>query len=285
MSKRYTTFIRKYTMQVKTYTSFFLLSLISVNSIYSQVNTDGFYPGKQNGSIALSFSYENFNTFYLGSGELADFSGNYITTGISAYAVYGITDDLAASLSIPYIHINALEMGEQGLQDLSINAKYKLVKVDAEKINISISPALGFSFPVTNYLLSDFGIGQQATGFDARIIVHMKTNSNFFAEMQGGGLLRFDPAPGGFVFLAKTGYAGNKIYADVSYALQKINEGQDLETPSVNLKALGISYQKINATIAHNIHGFSVYASGGYVLDGENIGKAIRVGGGILYRF
>lgn len=265
----------------------FIISTIIVNA---QAPVDGFYPGKNNGAVAVSASFESYNDFYLGDGTTATWAGDYKTTSVSVYGTYGITDKWAVALSVPYIMINTINFSDEdvnrdGLQDIGIYTKYKIVDAQLGGMNLSVSPALGFSTPISNYVVDFYGIGQQATAFDLRAIAMATFNNGIFAEVQGAGLVRLDPAPSGSQFNFKAGYYNAKFYGDIFYAIQSITGGEDLPNPA-NFEALGVSYQKVGITLAYNIIDWlGVYVGGAVVVDGANVGQSTRFNGGAVVRF
>lgn len=266
---------------------FFATSAIT---LYAQAPVDCFYPGKNNGAVALSASFEKYSEFFLGTGETATWAGDYNTTSVGIYGTYGITDNFAVALSIPYIMVNTVnfndeEVNRDGIQDLGIYAKYKLFYFDMSALDIEISPSVGFTTPLSDYVVDFYGIGQGATSFDLRAIIMAKFNSGLFAELQGAGLVRLDPAPSGSQFNFKLGYFNDKIYADLYYTIQNISGGEDLPNPD-NFEALGVSYQRAGVTLSYNIFSaLGIYVGGATTLDGENVGKSNRISGGAVFRF
>ncbi|MFN3940640.1 MAG: hypothetical protein ACK4IY_08620 [Chitinophagales bacterium] len=258
--------------------------------ISAQAPVDGFYPGNNNGTLALSASFEKYNEFFLGTGESVPWLGDYNTTSIGIYGTYGITDDFALALSIPYIVINTIyfnseEVNRGGIQDLGFYAKYKLFHFDMSALDIEISPSVGFTTPLSNYIVDFYGVGQGATSFDLRSILMARWNNGLFAEIQGAGLVRLDPAPSGSQFNLKLGYFNEKMYADLYYTMQNISGGEDLPSPA-NYEALGVSYQRAGFTVAYNIFSaLGIYLGGATTLDGENVGKSNRFTGGGVFRF
>jgi hypothetical protein len=256
----------------------------------AQAPIDCFYPGKGNGAIALSASFESYSQFFLGDGSMANWADDYNVTSYSLYGTYGITDKFAAALSLPYISIktknfNGENVNRSDLQDIGLYFKYLAYEKKFDGWKIALSPAVGVSTPLTNYTVDFYGVGQGATAFDVRGIAMFATDLGFFGEVQGAGILRLAPAPSGSSINIKAGYYNAKVYADVFYAIQSIPGGADLPDPE-NFKALGVSYQKIGGTVAYNIsEAIGIYAGGAYVLDGRSVGQSTRYSGGAVWRF
>ncbi|HCK22309.1 MAG TPA: hypothetical protein DHW15_09130 [Bacteroidetes bacterium] len=270
----------------------FLLGFISLitTAAFSQAPVDGFYPGKGNGAVAVSGSFEQYDSFFLGNGSEANWAGDYNVNSISLYGTYGITEDLGIAVSIPYIMISTInfqgdDVTRKDLQDINIYAKYRAFDKDFGSWSLAISPALGFFTPLTNYTVDFYGVGQQATGFDLRGIAMATFDNGLFAELQGSGLVRFNPAPSGSTFNVKAGYFNSKWYADIYYSIQSIPGGEDLPDPE-DFEALGVSFSKIGLTVAYNVtNAIGIYAGGAYVIDGLSVGQSTRYSGGAVWRF
>lgn len=277
---------------MKSFKKFTILILFTALTfqLSAQAPIDGFYPGAKSGAIALSTSFETYEDFYLGDGSTATWAGDYNITSYSLYATYGITEDFSAALSLPYISINTVnfqdeDVSRKDFQDISIYLKYRVFKKQFDGWKLEVSPAVGFFTPMTDYTVDFYGVGQQASGLDLRGVVMATLDNGIFVTAQGGGLLRFDPAPSGSTFDIKAGYFNAKWYADLYFTVQNISGGEGLPDPE-DFKALAVNYSKIGATIAYNLNSdWGVYAGGGYVVDGSSVGQSMRVSGGVVWRF
>jgi hypothetical protein len=92
-----------------------------------------------------------------------------------------VTDKLTLSVSLPYIQTKTSAgnlMGQKGIQDLSLWAKYKLVKTGG----LSLHGAVGASLPVSNYV-PDFlpmSIGLQCKILTGRAILNYTHKSGLY---------------------------------------------------------------------------------------------------------
>ena len=278
-------------MQKKLFAAVCITALLTTSiAVHAQTPVDGFYPGKGNGAVALSYSHEKYDQFFLGNGSIANWAGDYNVNSVSLYATYGITDKFAAAVSVPYIMIKTVNFSDEtvkrkSLQDLGVYLKYRALEKDFGSWNLSLSPAIGFTTPITDYATDFYAVGQDATGLDIRGIAMVTTDMGVFGEVQGAGLLRFNPTPSGASFNVKAGYYNAKIYGDVYYSIQQINGGVGLPDPE-DFRELAVSYQKVGVTVAYNIlSSLGVYAGGAYVIDGKSVGQSTRITGGAVVRF
>ncbi len=270
--------------------AFIISCIFLLAEVNAQAPVDGFYPGKNNAAIAVSGSFESYDSFFLGNGKEANWAGDYNTNSFSIYGTYGLGEKLAIAVSVPYIMVdtkdfNGDDVNRKGLQDLAFYAKYKVVDAQMGGLNLSVSPAVGISTPVSDYVVDLYGIGQGATAVDLRAIAMARFNGGLFFEFQGAGLMRFNPAPSGSQFNFKVGYNNPKFYADAYYTIQSVKGGHDLPNPG-DFRKLGVSYHKAGITVAYNIiEMLGIYAGGAIVLNGENVGKSTRYNGGLIVRF
>lgn len=192
-----------------------LTILFSVSVSRGQAPVDGFYPGAGKGAVALSASFETYEDFFLGNGSTATWAGDYNITSYSLYGTYGITEDLAVALSVPYISISTVNFNDEDvnrsdLQDIAVYAKYRVLNKQFNGWKLEASPSVGFYTPITNYTVDFYGVGQQASGLDLRAIVMATLDNGLFVTAQGAGLVRFSPAPSGAAYDLKVGYFNAK---------------------------------------------------------------------------
>ncbi len=264
----------------------FLLLFLVVQSSFSlaQGKLDGFYRGKQNGTVVLGLGFEEGKKYLAG-----DITGKLdITRSVfysSLFGAYGITDDLDVNVTIPYI----VSDDNADFQDIAIYLKYRIASVDTENSSFQFSVAGGFSTNLTDYDLGGLNdIGQQATVIDTRGIVHFQTNEGWFATLQSGYSFRSDPTPSSIPATFKAGRALAKWYYDVYFDYQHAFGGIDYRStpPPQDFREFGVDFQKVGGTVYRSLgSSFGLYASLSYVYDGRNIFKGPGYGVGLVYNF
>ena len=122
-----------------------IVLLLSIVTAYAQGKIDGFYKGKNNGAVVLGLGFEDGKKYFAGGSGKLDLTRS-VSYG-NLFGAYGITDDLDANISIPYI----VSDDNADFQDISIYLKYRLFKSQGENGKFEISAAGGFSTNITDY--------------------------------------------------------------------------------------------------------------------------------------
>lgn len=251
----------------------FLLGF-SVNSS-AQGNVDGFFKSKGELDIAFSASYSASKIYFSSVGPI-NFERNQAILGL--YGTYGITDKWNVILNLPMINFKP--------QDAAIFTKYKLVDVKGNKGEFTLAPAIGVSFPISNYRFqSGQAIGQQATQIQPKIVLQYKHKSNLFIQAQGGYNYAFDPVPSSVSVSVKLGYIYKAWYFDAWFDYQYGIGGEDYGLIKPDFRKLGVSYNKIGGVIYRNIgEKWGVFINGSYIISGRNIGQAYAVSAGFVFK-
>jgi hypothetical protein len=270
----------------------------AVLSLKAQSLVDGFVQGKGHGSIVVSYSWEQYDSFYFGT-EQRDapppYGGLITTQAVSLYGIYGLTDNLDVVLNLPYIaargnnDAEGTDVPDQdvgGLQDVSVMLKWRPIHLETDKGTLSFLGAVGFATPLSDYQANAvLSIGNQSTRGDIRLMTQYKANSGLFIDMQAGYSLRSNDVPNAAVLFTKVGYAGSHFYVDLWSETQISNRdapdigGVPFNETRVNYTQIGISgYVPITG-------GLGLSAGVGQYVWGRNVGLATRVSGGVIYSF
>ncbi|MEO6347819.1 MAG: transporter [Aquaticitalea sp.] len=261
--------------------SVLLVILITFNG-YSQGKIDGFYRGQGKGTAVLGFGFEDSKKYFAGRTKI-NLSRNLFYANL--YSAYGITNNLDAQVSIPYL----ISDDNMNLQDISLFVKYRFYKKQIENGNFQMSFGAGFSTPLSDYAIGDLNdLGQQATIIETRAMLHYQSNSNWFGTLQSGFSFKLEEVPNSFPFALKVGKASEKWYYDVYYEYQYSFGGTDyLGSPRPqNFKEFGVDYHKVGGTIFRPISkNLGAYVSISYLLKGRNSFQGAAYGLGLSYDF
>lgn len=262
---------------------FIALVLLSVTYTTGQGRIDGFYKSKNEGSLVLGLGYEQGTEYYAGiSGTLELERSVYYA---NVFGAYGITNNLNVNLSIPFIASD----DNADFQDIAVFLKYRVYTFSFTKWQLEISAALGFSTNLTDYDLGGLNdIGQQATIFDGRLMLHLNSEQGWFATLQSGYSAKSSPTPDSLPLVLKVGKATSNWYYDLYYDFQDSDGGIDYRgTPRPqDFRAFGVDYHKVGATLYRPISQYlGIYGSLSYVLDGRNIFGGPGFGAGLVYNF
>jgi hypothetical protein len=255
--------------------------LLSINT-YSQGKADGFYRGKGNGVVVLGIGYEDPKHYFAGTIK-TDLSRTAYY--VNLFSSYGITNNLDAQVSLPYISSNK----NSDFQDISLFLKYRFYKNETDNRKFEMSFGSGFSTPVSNYDIGGLNdIGQQATIIDTRFMVHYQRNGQWFATLQSGFSFKLEETPNSIPATIKVGTSKNNWYYDLYYDYQYSFGGDDyLGSPRPqNFKEFGVNYHKVGGTVFTSVaKNLGVYASLSYLLSGRNSFQGAAYGVGLVYDF
>lgn len=276
----------------------------------AQTEVSGFYPEKNELTIAPSYSFKQYDRFYIGS-ELSE--GNPADLGaissyiVNLYSEYGITNWLSASLNLPYISLES-ETGQpdpvqgtssiEGIQDLSVFLKARILEKNINSLGkLDIGAAVGAGIPIGDYdprgVLS---LGNNANAFNGNVIAQLTTKVNFFTEVQYGYSLRdnsdFD-VPNAQVYGIKLGYFNNYFYTHVQLAVQDSMDGLDIGTPEfveaggpAALPQTEVDYTNINVNLYVPVYKNKIGVSTAFNqnIDGRNFSKETSFSIGLVYK-
>lgn len=259
---------------MKTATLIFGFSLFCHLS-WAQGAIDGFLKGRGNLDMALTGAYQHSTKYYDGLG-LYDYERSL--TIINLFGEFGITDNWDVLASIPMINWQ--------FQDAGIHTKYGF-NLKVGKSNLRLIPAGGISFPISKYEPhTGQAIGQRATQIQPRMVVQFDGKRGYFIQAQGGYNYALDPVPSSMPLSAKIGIYRSKIYADVWLDYQKGIGGKAWHVdPISSFRELFVTHTRVGGVFYYApkpTYGF--FINGSYVLDGVNIGKAITLGAGFVYK-
>ncbi|WP_051477656.1 hypothetical protein [Aquimarina pacifica] len=290
-----------------------ILCLVSISSISAQTIINGFFPKPKEFTIATSYSYKSYDTFYMGT-TLSESNpmdmGEISSSVASIYGAYGVVDWLSTVVTLPYISVQN-ENGVldpvsgtnqvDGVQDLSVFLKAKIMKKKFDNNSkLSIGGATGLTVPVGGYEAGGIlSLGNGATAFDNCGFMQYTTAFNLFVEVQAAYSLRnnadFD-IPNAAMYSAKLGYYNKWFYAHAKLGVQNSLDGFDIG--SQEFVDAGGPAALPNTEVDYTNFYFDVYVpvyknesnsfgiSSGYAsnIEGRNYDKASGVSVGLVYK-
>lgn len=283
----------------------FLLMMLSFYASYNYAQglmLDGFMQKKGDIVSALSFSTENYDTYYVGEVKTQNPNlGTITTNSASLYVTGGITDYLNVVVNLPYITAKPSEgfwSTQSDFQDLSIFLKGRLFRQDFGNAgHLSILAGLGYSTPVSQYIPdAPIAIGHQAQRTDLRLLVQHQLPMGLFIMAQGGYMRNFNvtidrgyevSVPDAFDFTTRIGGNIKFLYADAWLSKQTAKSGTNIG-PGVPFPGNAVSFLRTGFNLYSAIpviKNLGVSAGMGFTLSGENVGKATRISAGLVYKF
>lgn len=143
---------------------------------FAQMSHDAIYMTKGSACPVIMYGNSSWNQYWENTLKRENLNiGTHTTQSLTAMVALGITKKFNVIVGAPYISTKTSAgnlMGQKGIQDLSVWAKYKVVSLGGFTLN----PAVGVSIPLTNYV-ADFlpmSIGLQCRTVSGRLIANYK---------------------------------------------------------------------------------------------------------------
>ena len=240
---------------------------------------DGYFKGKGNTDVALTYSSESYEFYYFGKSKLLQ--PNQVQSG-NLFIAHGAKEGLDVILSVPYLYTDTIN---RGFQDGILAIKYKNGEQKLETSTVSLLSSFAISTPISNYPTdTDRPIGAKTTSGQFRLLGQVYWNNGVFTHLKTG--FDFRVIPSSLVSIPtvwRIGYGGSKIYVDawMEY-FHTFNGGVDTTIAGGN----GSIWLKTGGTFYYSITpNFGAFIGGAYYLTGQNIGQAGRWNAGLVYKF
>lgn len=289
------------------------LLLMATATLHAQTPTDGFSMSKGEICLVGAYGESRWDQYWEGKRLRENLNlGTFSSRMIMPMAGYGISNKLNIFAGVPHISTSSTAgqmAGMRGWQDLSIAAKYKLIKKKNERGTFYTFLTAGFSIPISNYVPDHlpFSIGLGAKTATGRVIAHYEHKSKFFGTLQTGYTFRSNitvdrqsyfnerqvnsnemPVPNVWDGSARLGYNTKRFRADVHYTWNISTSGSDIRRNDMpypfnrmNAQTVGI----YGLLWIPGVEGLAVTANADQVINGRNMGKAFMWMTGVQYVF
>lgn len=297
-------------MQRYFWTLVILTGLCTARQSPAQGLVDGFMKGQRKASLAVSYSQESFDTYYVGTTETRNPNlGTISTQSLNLYGTYGLGYDLDLIVAAPYVRTEASAgywQKQEGFQDLSAALRWEAFDYKIGTARLSWLFAVGYSFPFQNYVIdAPVAIGHGARSLDGRTLLHFKAGA-FFLTGQFGYVRRgqvtldrvanyYDPAnlnpnssskvnvPDVTDAVIRGGFATKHFYVDGWVQRQTpYSKGTDIG-PGIPFPTNAVGFTRAGASLyVPLLKKFGLNAGYSTTLSGQNVGKATRFSGGVV---
>lgn len=293
---------------------FLLLFLVLSGSlhVFAQIPTDGLLmPGK---SLCTGFMFQQDQWTEYWEGSLRRENGNIGTVTTSSlmwYGVYGVNSKLNIMGMVPYISTKASAgtlHGMEGVQDLTLSAKYKLIKATIGPGKFSAFAGGSFSMPLTDYT-PDFlplSIGLAAKTIGGRVNMNYSADMGLYLNASAGYTFRSNikldrpeyytdgqyyttdevDMPNVMDYNIDLGYHKGPIQGVVSYMQMTTMGGGDIRRQDMPFPSNRMIAGKVNALVMYYVpwpKNFGVRGMVSHTVMGQNVGKSTSFMAGLLY--
>jgi len=262
------------------------LASLSLANPATATNLNGFMPEAGHGDLAISYTTESYDEFWVGEMEVSDPGvGEVETKSVTAWFQWGFTDDLALVVDAAYVDASSDGLGgfeDSGLQDGSAVLKYRFLASGPH----SLVGGLGVRWALSSYEANlPVDLGDNTTDALFRLVYQAQVGSVYFSQ-QVGFDLRSDDAPDGFPLYTELGYTFGPATATLFYYQLIADGGTDIGDPGFTFPSNQDETSRLGVKVYSRISdrfGFAV--SGFDTLDGRNSGDTTGFSGTMVVRF
>jgi len=286
--------------------------LASIQSASAQMENDGIMIPKNYLCPGVMYSNTNWSSYWEGTFKRNNGNIGTVNTNMySAMATYGIVNNLIATISLPYVTTHAsagtLE-GQNGLQDLSLNVKWRPIRIKSGKSIFSLLASVTGSIPASNYE-ADFdplALGTHSKNFSARGIVDYSFGK-IFATASGAYIVRSNitidrnsyytteliysnqvKLPNLSDYNFRAGYRSKYFIAEAVADINTSLGGFDIRKNDMPFPSNRMNMTSIGGNLRYRLksfYGLEFTAGDDYVISGRNAGQSNMIHGGLSYIF
>lgn len=286
--------------------------LASIRPASAQMENDGIMIPKNYLCPGVMYSTSDWTNYWEGTFKRDNGNlGKVNTSMYSAMVTYGITNSLIGTLSLPYVTTNASQgtlEGQKGIQDLSLNLKWRGLKLKSGKGTLSLFASLTGSIPATNYE-ADFAplaLGAHSKNFMARGIVDYNYGK-FFITASGAYMTRSNitidrntyfttelinsnevKIPNMSNYNFRAGYRSKYFIAEGLADISTSLGGYDITKNNLPFPANRMNMTAVGINLRYRLKSFYALeftAGDDYVVAGRNVGQSNMIHGGLSYIF
>lgn len=253
------------------------------------MDLNGFLRQEGHGDVALSFTSESYDEFWVGSTKVSDPGvGKVKTRSTSLWVAYGLTPKLTVVGTVPYVDADSDGLGgfhDEHLQDLSLMGLYR-IGAFGQGIRHRFVGGLGFRTIASNYEANQpVDTGDGTADALARVVYQIEAG-RFYASQQVGFDRRGGDAPDAFPLYTEAGMTWGPVTCTAFYSHLDAKEGTDIGDPGFTFPSNDDEYERVGAKVYGRVSDFfGVSGMWFTTLDGENVGDTAGFAVGINYSF
>jgi len=152
----------------------------------AQMENDGIMIPKNYLCPGVMYGNSNWSNYWEGTYKRNNGNIGHVNTNMySLMVTYGVTNNLIATVGVPYItsHATAGTLHTQsGLQNLSLNLKWKALKLQEGNSKLAVFASVTGAIPATNYQADylPLAIGSHSKDITGRLVVDYNYGKAFF---------------------------------------------------------------------------------------------------------
>lgn len=279
-------------------------------SLHAQTIDDGIMLPKKTLFSGGLYTWDSWDEYWEGPLKRSNDNVGTITTQVNTwYANYGLTDRLNVIGGVPYVWTrasNGVLHGIDGLQDLTLAAKYAVVDRGASGLRVIGLASAGIPLTHYNPELLPLSIGTGSTRVSGRGTVNYQTQRGWFVNgtsaytwrshitldrpyfFTDGEFVMSDEVdmPGVFDYAMGAGYLRSGVILTGTFSQQRTLGGGDIRRQDMPFVSNRMNFSKVGGMVMYPIPklgGLAAQAAYAYTLNGRNVGQANTFTVGLLY--
>lgn len=284
----------------------------SLQHASAQMENDGIMIPKNYICAGPMFSTSSWTNYWEGTYKRSNGNIGKVTANMYSFmATYGITNDLIVTAGVPYIttHASAGTMeGQKGIQDISLNLKWRAYKLKTDKGTLSLFASLSGAIPLTNYE-ADFlplALGSHSKNFTARAVIDYNYGK-VFVTGSGAYMTRSNISidrnsyyttqliysnqvelPNMSDYNFRAGYRSKYFIAEGVADISTSLGGFDIRKNDMPFPSNRMNMTSVGGNLRYrlkSLYGLEFSAGDDYVVAGRNMGQSNMIHGGVTYIF
>jgi hypothetical protein len=292
---------------------FAFLTVCALNAGHSQTPliTDGrMMPVKSLGN-GLFYGYDKWVDYWEGTLKRDNQNIGTLTTQSATWmGAYGLNEKVTLIATVPYVWTKASGgtlTGMQGLQDLTVAAKYNFLKRAYTNSRLNFFALGSFSMPLSNYSvdLLPLSIGMGSKDLSARLTTAYSFRA-WYVNASGAYTWRSNVSldrpsyyTNGqlystnevrmydlFDLIIRAGYEKESWHAEIFYTQQNTLGGGDIRRQDMPFVSNQMNANKVGALVmwrVPQIKNLALRAWSTYTVDGRNVGQSFSITAGLMY--
>jgi hypothetical protein len=262
------------------------LMLAALGAPLYAMDINGFLPGRGHGDLAVSYTAEGYDEFWVGETKVSDPGvGEVDIKSSSVWVQWGLLDNLAIVANLPYIDASSDGLGgfeDSGLQDLSVLLKYRFLSSGPH----SLVGAAGVRTAAQDYEPNlPVDLGDNTTDALFRLVYQFQTQ-NFYISQQVGYDVRSDDAPDDYPLYTELGFTTGRVTWGGYYSQLIADDGTDIGDPGFTFPSNQEEYSKAGVKLyARVTDRLGLSAAYFATLDGRNTGDSDGFSVGAVFGF
>jgi hypothetical protein len=278
----------------------------------AQAENDGIMIPKNYICAGPMFSSSSWTNYWEGTYKRDNGNIGNVTNNVYSFmATYGITNDLIVTAGLPYVTTHASAgtlQGQKGIQDLSVNLKWRGYRLKSGFGTLSLFASLTGSIPLTNYQ-ADFdplALGSHSKNFTARAVIDYNFGK-VFVTGSGAYMTRSNitidrnsyyttqliysnqvELPNMSNYNFRAGYRSKYFIAEGVADINTSLGGFDIRKNDMPFPSNRMNMTSVGGNLRYRLksfYGLEFSAGDDYVVAGRNMGQSNMIHGGVTYIF